>query len=495
MSFGFSVGDILAVSKLVADIISCLNDSKGSQSEYRDLVRELECLQISLVHLDKLPRSEASQVLDSIKYAALSCRRPLEEFLARIRNYDRSLGIQSKLNPVKATIDKIKFPLHHGDEIKKLQAYLSVHIGAINTVLAEYGLERIALAEGKSEKGQLQIKQRLENNASILNRIQSSVSCRGRAIFQSMSTLEKVYKIVSGELEASLKSFESLVVKVCVSTQQIYAVVLEIQTSIAKCPDVRWTFFQDPIIVEDALGRKFPVPSEYDFSLLDAIVKHKFQEGPGAAHVATENYEIMDAKNQLRILSVSSRLRSGGAVTMAILVGRPQSVMLSDECPRCQSSETRIDPSGGRLCCECNMWFDRSTKKFRGFQDLWKAHEILSIEARSSGHTSQEKTREKKWKRTSDDDLSVILFKNVKVTNFEDMHESNTSEFLSRSDPDESDDSSSFADTNSDTTASLGTAKDSLSRPVNGPDFNDVVRFVNKIKVRKNYSSFLSPLT
>jgi hypothetical protein len=32
-------------------------------------------------------------------------------------------------------------------------------------------------------------------------------------------------------------------------------------------PDIHHTFFQDPIIVEDALGRKFPVPSEYDLSV------------------------------------------------------------------------------------------------------------------------------------------------------------------------------------------------------------------------------------
>jgi len=137
-----------------------------------------------------------------------------------------------------------------------------------------------------------------------------------------------------------------------VSTQQIYAVVLEIQTSITSVPDIRWTFFQDPLIVEDALGRKFPVPSEYDYSLLDTIIKHKFQEGPGAAKVAVGDYEMMVARNRLHILSVNSQLRPGCSITMAILVSKARSAVLTDErcpMPQCQSSNTTTVPGGGRL--------------------------------------------------------------------------------------------------------------------------------------------------
>ncbi len=42
--------------------------------------------------------------------------------------------------------------------------------------------------------------------------------------------------------------------------------------------DGRWTFFQAALMIEDALGRKFPVPSEYDYGLLDNIIKYRFFE-------------------------------------------------------------------------------------------------------------------------------------------------------------------------------------------------------------------------
>jgi hypothetical protein len=42
----------------------------------------------------------------------------------------------------------------------------------------------------------------------------------------------------------------------------------------APTPDIHHTFFQDPIVVEDAFGWKFPVPSEYDLSVNIPIQKY-----------------------------------------------------------------------------------------------------------------------------------------------------------------------------------------------------------------------------
>lgn len=215
MSFGFSVGDFLATGKLAADIVSCLKDSGGSREEYQGLVRELDCLQSALVHLDKLTGAgESSHTLDSIKYAALSCRRPLEDFLARIRKYDNSLAVHAKPSAIKGAINKIRFPLSHKDEIQKLQAYLGVHIGSVNILLAEHGLERMKLAADRSEMGQFQIKERLENTTGLLGHIQTSVASQARAVHRSMAMVERVYKILRGELKASLASFEGTVAKV-----------------------------------------------------------------------------------------------------------------------------------------------------------------------------------------------------------------------------------------------------------------------------------------
>jgi hypothetical protein len=89
MSFGFALGDFITVGKLFKDITTCLQSVGRAKSEYQELIREFEALDTALRCLDWLESSApASTTLQSIKCAALLCRHPLEEFLAKTRRYD-----------------------------------------------------------------------------------------------------------------------------------------------------------------------------------------------------------------------------------------------------------------------------------------------------------------------------------------------------------------------------------------------------------------------
>jgi hypothetical protein len=135
-----------------------------------------------------------------------------------------------------------------------------------------------------------------------------------------------------------------------VSTQQTHVAMLEIKNSFSTV-DTRWSFFQSPLVVEDALGFKFPVPSEYDYELLDTIIKHRFQDGPGCLEVNAGNYEIFKSKERNQIISVGVRLLPGTAITMAVLVAKPPSQLLDEVCPmrKCGSKHSSIAVGGGRI--------------------------------------------------------------------------------------------------------------------------------------------------
>lgn len=132
-----------------------------------------------------------------------------------------------------------------------------------------------------------------------------------------------------------------------VTTQQTYSIVLEIKSSLVPI-DPRWTFFQAPLVVEDALGMKFPVPSEYDYGTLTAIIKHRFQEGPGSDEVQAGDYELLNTKNTRSIISPAARLLPGTAITMAVILRYP--IVTSQLCPmpRCKSDEVVVVPGGGK---------------------------------------------------------------------------------------------------------------------------------------------------
>ncbi|OCL02613.1 hypothetical protein AOQ84DRAFT_357289 [Glonium stellatum] len=58
-----------------------------------ELLRKLESLNHALCHLDKLQAQSPSTNLESIKDATLSCRRPPEQFPAKAKKYEESLGV------------------------------------------------------------------------------------------------------------------------------------------------------------------------------------------------------------------------------------------------------------------------------------------------------------------------------------------------------------------------------------------------------------------
>lgn len=152
MSFGFSVGDFVAVGKLAIEIATSLQAIGGARSEYQELVRELRSLDAALCQLDRLDSGAGpSQHVSSIKCVALSCRHPLEEFLAKVKKYEKSLGTWSRPSVVSSATHKLRWTFGHSDDVKRLQTYLNVHIGTINILLAEHGLEKMDLSDRTAE--------------------------------------------------------------------------------------------------------------------------------------------------------------------------------------------------------------------------------------------------------------------------------------------------------------------------------------------------------
>ncbi|RAL61854.1 hypothetical protein DID88_002917 [Monilinia fructigena] len=111
--------------------------------------------------------------------------------------------------------------------------------------------------------------------------------------------------------------------KIHLSLQQVLKLVQELRV-MAPAVDTRFTYFQAPVKVEDALGRVFPVPSEYSFGDLQALIQHRFKVGPGHSQVSNGNYEIFNSKNKKKIMSEEGcnirGLSPGGMLTMAIIL-------------------------------------------------------------------------------------------------------------------------------------------------------------------------------
>ena len=140
MAFGISVGDFLAIARLIKDIASALQSS--SISEFNELTNELNSIQRALYNIEHLPVLPGQEsTINGIKIAALLCKHPLTEFAAKLKNYD-ALG---KVNLTrKEQLKKWKLKLQWGltmeEEVQRIRIVLSAHMASLNTQLATQGL-------------------------------------------------------------------------------------------------------------------------------------------------------------------------------------------------------------------------------------------------------------------------------------------------------------------------------------------------------------------
>ena len=120
--------------------------------------------------------------------------------------------------------------------------------------------------------------------------------------------------------------------------------MLDIQVSLGAV-DIRMTYAQRPFFVEDALGFRYPVPSEFDYDMLDTIVKLRFRKGAGSEDVAIGNYEFLRADRRSLIITASSQLAPGTPIVMVVIAG----ISTRKPCPTfgCPSVEPRPYPDGG----------------------------------------------------------------------------------------------------------------------------------------------------
>jgi hypothetical protein len=215
MSFGFAVGDFIAVGKLIKDITACLQSVGGAKSDYQELIREFKALDAALRYLDRLESgASASLTLQSIKCAALLCRHPLEEFLAKARRYDDSLGIWDRSKKVKQATDKFRWTFGRSEDIQPLQTYLNIHVGTINMLLAEHGFERLDIINKRVEEDFVHFRYQLDLTHALLENVDKSLPAQAHLLRNVHSMVTGLYTLVCGEMKTSLQHLSQVVSKV-----------------------------------------------------------------------------------------------------------------------------------------------------------------------------------------------------------------------------------------------------------------------------------------
>ena len=143
VTFG-SVGDIIAVAILVKDLVEALDQSRGSQTEYRQLIQDLRLLEDVLRKVDHLCNtsgtSGASFETVALHQTALkittSCRNLIQAFAARLVKYEKGLGdnIQKK-NVLKSAVAKIRWQVGEKEDAVRFRAEIAAQTTSLSVLL------------------------------------------------------------------------------------------------------------------------------------------------------------------------------------------------------------------------------------------------------------------------------------------------------------------------------------------------------------------------
>ncbi|KAF8248514.1 hypothetical protein K440DRAFT_625716, partial [Wilcoxina mikolae CBS 423.85] len=169
MSFGFSVGDFLAVGTLIYQIGTTLRDSTGSSADYQDLVLRFDCFEQLLqtvkqqISSSQLPPS----AVQAIKGHILRCKPLLEKFNTTTKKYKLSLAKKcGSGNKMKDTWRKIGWGMYKRDEILELFDGLGKQMDAIHLLLSCYTAPAVACVASQMNES-VAILKRIENNIAV----------------------------------------------------------------------------------------------------------------------------------------------------------------------------------------------------------------------------------------------------------------------------------------------------------------------------------------
>jgi hypothetical protein len=77
---------------------------------------------------------------------------------------------------------------------------LDVHVGAINILLAEYGLETMGIASERVEAEHMRIREMLDDTRAVVGWIRNNILAQGMAVQLTNSMLLRLFDMVFGDI-------------------------------------------------------------------------------------------------------------------------------------------------------------------------------------------------------------------------------------------------------------------------------------------------------
>lgn len=320
VGFGFSVGDFLAVLRLVGTVIDALRECSDASSSFRSLINELHGLESALIRVKRIDSDVSHVEQVALRQAASQCQRTIDTFYQKVRKYQPHLQQGGTDSKIKDAWAKVKWTVCKKDDLETFRAEIRGHTSSIEILLLTMQMEATTTHTRKQDS----------QHKSLSARIQD-FSC------QAMGTLGSITDSVAQTVQQGKALLESSA-QVVHTNLRVFQIVHDIQLFILKIPGQVQR--QQPVYLIDPFNKECPFHLEFVRSpdALLAVLKVNLRDsGCGPAMIDRGQFAIEELGTQSSIDLTGpwdSCFYPGQRVAMS-MVFKQQRRTVNSACPRC----------------------------------------------------------------------------------------------------------------------------------------------------------------
>ncbi|KAF4499942.1 General transcriptional corepressor ssn6 [Fusarium agapanthi] len=145
MSFGYAVGDVIAILGLFERIAIELRNYKGAPMHFQRLYVELDLMQSTLKHVLILkPESPTEhQTLEKVRAIIMHCKQPLQSMAEKMRAKESSLGHFKTTRSLSSIGTRLHWSMMAQGDVEELRKTILSQMAAINILLSVQQMNRI----------------------------------------------------------------------------------------------------------------------------------------------------------------------------------------------------------------------------------------------------------------------------------------------------------------------------------------------------------------
>lgn len=138
MSFGYAVGDVIAVLGLFERVAVELRNYKDAPMHFQQLRAELDLVHSTLKHvLDLEPNcSTERQTLEQIRAIVMYCSQPLQAMVDKMRSKESSLGHFKTTRSLSSIGTRLHWSMIAQSDVDSLRKTIMSQMSAINILLS-----------------------------------------------------------------------------------------------------------------------------------------------------------------------------------------------------------------------------------------------------------------------------------------------------------------------------------------------------------------------